>query len=163
MGEIIREALADRGFVRLSVTCLMVFAVSTWVQDQSHFVGLGSDWPPLTVLRDLTGIVVLVVYVLGGLGLGMISAVVGAWFFRAPSQIMSPREYVRRGLSVFTFILGFVIIFSVLGLMMDIVDSSGLASNVTILTGLETLSYVGWSRWVAGPRHCQCGDQVEDD
>ena len=147
MAEIVRSVLADKGFVRWSVVCLLLVVMSLWIQDQTNFISLAGGWPPLIALRDLSGMVVVVAYILGGVGIGVLSSVVGARLFRSPSRIMSPREYVRNGLCVFSFIIGFVVILGVMGLLMAVVGSSGPASYVVVLLGLETTLFVAMARW----------------
>ena len=51
MAEIVKSALADRAFVRWSVACLLLVAVSWWIQDQTNFislsgVGMSSEFGP---------------------------------------------------------------------------------------------------------------------
>ena len=91
--------------------------------------------------------VVVVAYILGGVGIGVLSSVVGARLFRSPSRIMSPREYARNGLSAFSFIIGFIATLIVLGLMMAVVGSTGPASYVVALLGLEATLFVAMMQW----------------
>lgn len=147
MAEIVRTVLADRGFVRWSVACLLLVALSWWIQDQTNFVSLADGWPPLSALQVLTRMVLDAARILGYLGIGVWSWVAGATVFRSPSRIMSPREYVRNGLSALSFIIGVIVTFIVLGLMMAIVGSSGTASYVVELLGVEVAVFVAMARW----------------
>lgn len=85
MAEIVRSVLADKGFVRWSVVCLLLVVMSLWIQDQTNFISLADGWPPLIALEVLSGLVVDAAHILGGVGIGVFSSVTGARFFRAPS------------------------------------------------------------------------------
>ena len=147
MAEIVRSVLADKGFVRWSYACLVLVALSWWIQDQLNFVSLSSGWPPLTALQVLSGMVLYTARILGYVGIGIWGWVAGATVFRSPSRIMSPRAYVRNGLSAFSFIIGFVMTLAVIGLMTAVVGSSGSASYVVVLLGLEATLFAGTTRW----------------
>ncbi len=166
MAEIVRTALADKAFVRWSVACLLLIALSWWIQDQTKFIPLANGWPPLTALQVLSRIVLDTARILGYLGIGIWSWVAGATVFRSPSRILSPREYVRNGLSTFSFIITFVMTLAVMGLMMAAVGSSGPASYVVALLGLEATLFVAmarWRRWRSRNHWCSCGDSTDDE
>ena len=147
MAEIVRTALADKAFVRWSAACLLLVALSWWIQDQTNFISLAGGWPPLTALQVLSRMVLDTARILGYLGIGFWSWFAGATVFRAPSRILSPRQYVRNGLSAFSFIIGFVVTLTVMGLMTAVVGSSGPASYVVELLGLEATLFVAMARW----------------
>ena len=147
MAEIVRSALADKGFVRWSVACLLLIALSWWIQDQTNFIPLAGGWPPLTALQVLSRIVLDTARIMGYLGIGVWSWVAGATVVRSPSRIMSPRAYVRDGLSALSFIIGFIVTFIVLGLMMAVVGGSDPASYVVELLGLDATLFVAMARW----------------
>ena len=166
MAEIVRSVLADKGFVRWSYACLVLVALSWWIQDQLNFVSLSSGWPPLTALQVLSGMVLYTARILGYVGIGIWGWVAGATVFRSPSRIMSPRAYVRNGLSAFSFIIGFVMTLAVIGLMTAVVGSSGSASYVVVLLGLETTLLVAIAqcrRWRSKGHWCLCGEGAEDE
>lgn len=161
MAEIVRTVLADKGFVRWSVACILLVALSWWLQDQTDFISLSGGWPPLTALQVLTGMVLDTTHILGYVGIGIWSWIAGATVFRTPSRIMSPREYVRNGLSAFSFIFGFIVTLIVLGLMMAIVGGSDPASYVVVFLGLEVVLYFARARWRRRKSRgiwCSCGD-----
>ena len=147
MTEIVSSALADKGFVRWSVACLLLIALSWWIQDQLNFISLAGGWPPLTALQVLSAMVLDTAHIIGGVGVGIWGWVAGATVFRSPSRIMSPRAYVRNGLSAFSFIIGLVVILGVMGLLMAAVGSSGPFSYVVVLLGLEATLFAGTTRW----------------
>ncbi len=166
MAEIVRTALADKAFVRWSASCLLLIALSWWMQDQTNFISLAGGWPPLTALQVLSRMVLDTARIMAYLGIGFWSWVAGATVFRSPSRILSPRAYVRNGLSAFPFIIGFVVTLTVMGLMTAVVGSSGPASYVVGLLGLEATLFVvmaRWRRWRSRNHWCSCGDSTDDE
>ena len=166
MAEIVRSALADKGFVRWSVACLLLIALSWWIQDQTSFISLSGGWAPLTALQVLSRIVLDTARILAYLGIGFWSWVAGATAFRSPSRILSPREYVRNGLSTFSFIIAFVVTLAATGLMTAVVGSSGPASYVVALLSLEASLFVAmvrWRRWRGRGGWCSWGEGVNDE
>ena len=166
MAEIVRSMLEDRAFVRWSVACLLLVAVSWWIQDQTNFISLSGGWPPLTALQVLSAMVLDTAHIIGGVGVGIWGWVAGATVFRSPSRIMSPREYVRNGLSAFSLIIGFIATLIVLGLMMAVVGSTGPASYVVALLSLEATLFVAmaqWRRWRSRSHWCSCGEGVNKE
>ena len=142
---------------------LLLIVLSWWIQDQTNFISLSGGWPPLTALQVLSGMVLDTARILGYLGIGFWSWVAGATVFRAPSRILSPRAYMRNGLSAFWFIFGFIVTLIVLGLMMAVVGSSGTASYVVAILGLEATLFVvmaRWRRWKGRGDWCKYGDKM---
>ena len=85
----------SRGFVQFSLASGVALVVANWLNYELTSLAGGGSWIVLSMTLIVARVGLVLVFIVGALGWGRVSFVVGSKFFRSPSRLRSQFVLVR--------------------------------------------------------------------
>ena len=127
-----------KGFIRFSLAITAIVAASWWVNfDLTPVATTATSFLSLFLLLTTSRVVLILALCGAGAGIGMGCVTVSVKCFRSPSQIESPRRWVRIAMSCLSVIVTIVMLVFTYAIGLLCIDIAGFLFSCVMFAGLQ--------------------------